>query len=84
MERRDKLYYRYLAKTTSPSISISITYIVFVTKMQKRQIPGKGSASVEKRYHNQLKRCQNERYIAGICNAGIRTGMDDITGFLSL
>jgi len=21
---------------------------------------------IEKRYHNQLKRCQNERYIAGI------------------
>jgi hypothetical protein len=29
--------YRFLAKTTSPSISILITYIVFVTKMQKRQ-----------------------------------------------
>ena len=29
---------RYLAKTTGPSISISITYILFVTKLQKRQI----------------------------------------------
>ena len=30
--------YRYLAKTTGSSISISTTYIVFVTKLQKRQI----------------------------------------------
>jgi len=35
---------RYLAKTTGSSISISITYIVFVTKMQKRQTLEKGSA----------------------------------------
>ena len=28
-------YDRYLAKTTSPSISISITYILFLTKLQK-------------------------------------------------
>jgi len=26
----------------------------------------KKSALIEKRYHNQLKRCQNERYIPGI------------------
>ena len=35
---------------TSPSISILITYIVFLTEMQKRQIPEKGFALVEKRY----------------------------------
>ena len=29
--------YRYLAILTSPSISILITYIVFLTEMQKRQ-----------------------------------------------
>jgi hypothetical protein len=33
---------RYLASTTGPSISISITYIVFVTEMQKRQTLEKG------------------------------------------
>jgi len=27
----------FLAKTTGPSISVSITYIVFLTKLQKRQ-----------------------------------------------
>jgi hypothetical protein len=30
--------FRYLAILTSPSISILITYIVFLTEMQKRQI----------------------------------------------
>ncbi|MGB5847405.1 MAG: hypothetical protein WBH40_02895, partial [Ignavibacteriaceae bacterium] len=36
--------YRYLAINTGQSTSISITYILFLTKMQKRQIPGKGFA----------------------------------------
>ena len=36
--------YRYLAKSTSSSISTSSTYILFLTKLQKRQIPEKGSA----------------------------------------
>jgi len=35
---------RYLAKSTSSTISISSTYIVFLTKLQKRQIPEKGFA----------------------------------------
>jgi hypothetical protein len=42
--------YIYLAKTAGSSISISITYILFLTKLQKRQIPEKGFALVEKRY----------------------------------
>jgi hypothetical protein len=37
MEKRDVLDYRYLASTTGSNISILITYIVFVTKLQKRQ-----------------------------------------------
>jgi hypothetical protein len=37
MERRDVVDYRYLAITKGQSISISITYILFFTKMQKRQ-----------------------------------------------
>ena len=53
----------YLAKITSLDQLIPITYILFLTKMQKRQIPEKGSALIEKRYHNQLKRCQNDGYI---------------------
>ncbi len=36
--------YRYLAKTTGSSILHSSTYIVFLTKMQKRQIPENGFA----------------------------------------
>jgi hypothetical protein len=47
--RKEK--YRYLAKTTSPSISISITYIVFLTKLQKRQTIRNGFALIKKRYH---------------------------------
>jgi len=36
-EKEGVVDYRYLAKTTSPIISIPITYIVFLTKLQKRQ-----------------------------------------------
>ena len=38
------------ASTTGSSISISITYIVFVTKLQKRQIPLEEFALTEQRY----------------------------------
>ncbi len=58
-----------LAKIKGSSISIPITYIVFVTKMQKRQPQRNKFTLFEKRYHNQLKRCQNSRYIADIHNA---------------
>ena len=54
----------HLAKTKGSSISTSITYIAFVTKLQKRQIPEKRFALIKKRYHNQLNRCWNDRYIA--------------------
>jgi hypothetical protein len=37
----------YLASTTGSSTSISSTYILFLTKMQKRQIPEKGFAPIE-------------------------------------
>jgi len=40
-KKRGLVDYMYLAKTKGQSISILITYIVFVTKMQKRQIPKK-------------------------------------------
>jgi hypothetical protein len=39
--------YRFLTSTTGSNISILITYIVFVTKLQKRQIPEKGFALFE-------------------------------------
>jgi len=38
---------RFLAKTTGQSISHSSTYILFLTKLQKRQIPEKGFALIE-------------------------------------
>jgi hypothetical protein len=44
MESKDKLHCRYLAKTTGSSISTSITYILFLTKMQKKQTTQKGFA----------------------------------------
>jgi hypothetical protein len=61
---RNAQFLRYLASTTGSSISISITYILFLTKLQKGQTPEKRFALIEKRYHNQLKRCQNSGYIA--------------------
>jgi hypothetical protein len=38
------LKFRYLAKTTGSNISILITYIVFLTKLQKGESPRKGFA----------------------------------------
>ena len=46
-KRRDEVDYIYLASTTGLGISISITYILFLTKMQKRQTPAKGFALFE-------------------------------------
>jgi hypothetical protein len=46
--------YRLLAINASPSISISITYIVFLTKMQKRQILLNGFAFFENYIKNIL------------------------------
>jgi len=40
--------YMYLASTAGSSTSISSTYILFLTKLQKRQIPEKGSALIKK------------------------------------
>jgi hypothetical protein len=44
MERSGVVDCRYLAINTSSSTSISITYILFPTKLQKRQTLEKGSA----------------------------------------
>jgi len=68
MGRKGVVNYRYLAINTTWNGLIWIAYIVFVTKMQKRQTLEKGFALIEKRYHNQLKRCQKSRYIAVTCN----------------
>ena len=54
MELSDVVDYRLLAKTKGQSISVSITYIAFLTKLQKRQVPEKRFALIEKRYHNNL------------------------------
>jgi hypothetical protein len=59
---------RYLAKTKGQIISISSTYILFVTKLQKRQIPDKGFAHFEKTISQVLNQSQNLEYIAGIGN----------------
>ena len=42
----------FLAKTKGQSISISSTYIVFLTKLQKRQTQRNKFALIKKRYHN--------------------------------
>ena len=53
--KKDVLDYRYLAKSTGSSISISITYILFLLEMQKRQTLEKGSALRGKRYHKKIE-----------------------------
>jgi hypothetical protein len=47
--------FRYLAKITGPSISISSTYILFITEMQKKQTLEKGFALFKKRYHRYFR-----------------------------
>jgi hypothetical protein len=37
--------------STGSSTSISSTYILFLTKLQKKQIPEKRFTQIEKRYH---------------------------------
>ena len=41
MKKRDVLDYRFLAKTTSLDQLIPITYILFLTKLQKKTNPRK-------------------------------------------
>ena len=41
----------YLAKTATRSQFVLITYIVFLTEMQKRQTLWNGFALIKKRYH---------------------------------
>jgi hypothetical protein len=41
MELSDVIDYRYLAISTSSSTSISSTYILFLTKLQKKANPAK-------------------------------------------
>jgi hypothetical protein len=45
----------FLAKTKGQSILISSTYILFLTEMQKRQIPDKGFAHFEKTMSQQFQ-----------------------------
>jgi hypothetical protein len=47
IEIRDGRDYRYLAIITGSRTSFSITYIVFVTEMQKGQIPEKKICPIE-------------------------------------
>jgi hypothetical protein len=56
----------YLAINTGSSVSTSSTYILFLTKMQKKANSENGSVFIRKRYHNQLNRPYIYRYIAEI------------------
>jgi len=55
MGRSDAVDYRYLAKTKGQSISIASTYIVFVTKMQKRQTSERSLPLLKNDIPNNLK-----------------------------
>jgi len=54
------LYRSQLNKSVNSLRSVHISY--FLQNCKKRQTRRNGFALFEKRYHNQLKRCQNERY----------------------
>jgi len=56
-EKRTAKIFWFLAKTTTRSQFMLITYIAFVTKMQKRQIPEKRFALIKKRYHRFWTQC---------------------------
>jgi hypothetical protein len=58
--------WRYLAKTTTRSQFMLITYILFLTKWQKRQIPDKGFAHFEKTISQLFKQLLDRGYIADI------------------
>ena len=48
---------------------LNFQYIYLISyKIAKKANQRNGFALFEKRYHNLLKRCQNERYIADTCN----------------
>jgi len=51
MERKGVVDYIDLASTTGSNISISNTYILFLTKLQKKANPQKKICPIEKRYH---------------------------------
>ena len=69
-------------KVKASQFPVHISYLL--QKCKKGQTQRNKFALIKKRYHNQLKRCQNSRYIAETCNSTLKTGMDDITGFLGL
>jgi len=58
--------FRYLAKSTTWNQFLLIAYIVFLTKLQKRQIPENGFALIEKTISQVLNQSQNLEYIADI------------------
>ena len=58
----------YLAINTTWSQFLLITYIVFLTKMQKRQTLWNGFTLIGKRYHNFWRPLSDSRYIADTCN----------------
>ena len=54
IEKEGCVDYRYLAIITGSSISTSITYIVFLTKLQKGESPRKGFALFSQHLVNKL------------------------------
>jgi hypothetical protein len=53
-------------------------------KIAKKGKPGEIDLPYLKTISQIFYQLQNSRYIAVTCNSALRTGMDDITGFLSL
>jgi len=62
--KREVFDCRYLTSTTGSNTLHSNTDILFLTKLQKSQIPEKGFAQIKKRYHNLNLIPATERFIA--------------------
>jgi hypothetical protein len=54
-----------IPKVKASQFPVHISYFLQKYKKGKSQ---KKDLPIEKRYHNQLRRCQNSRYIADTCN----------------
>jgi len=77
--KREVFDCRYLTSTTGSNTLHSNTDILFLTKLQKSQIPEKGFAQIKKRYHNLNLIPATERYIAAIGNSLIKKARPSLT-----
>ena len=75
--------FRYLDKYNLKPSPVQYIYPISYKIAKKGKSPKK-VCPIEKTISQPLNRLQYSRYIAETCNSALRTGMDDIKGFLNL